>query len=100
MASDCTTVGLGSMRMRRATALLLIVGALVATACAPAASPGAPPPAAPQPAAARPAEQPPAQTNYDAPAWKELIAAARSEGKVTVASGPSPETRVKLPAAF
>jgi len=91
--------------MRTATALLLIVGAVLAAACGSPASQGARPPAAPQlpaaqPGAARPAEQPPAQTNYDAPAWKELIAAARAEGKVIVASGPSPETRVKLPAAF
>src|SRR5579862_3120841 len=32
--------------------------------------------------------------------WDELLAAAKAEGKVVVASSPNPETRVKLPAAF
>jgi iron(III) transport system substrate-binding protein len=80
----------------------LALAAIVACGPAPAAAPkAAPAPAQPaaQPAS-RPAEPSAGKVNYDHPAWKELIEAARREGKLILASGPSPETRLKLPAAF
>jgi iron(III) transport system substrate-binding protein len=81
-------------------AALLSVGLLILAACAPAAAPVAPSAggAAVQPATRQPA--PPAAIAYDSPAWRELIAAARQEGKLVLASGPTPAMRQNLPRAF
>lgn len=84
--------------MTRVARLLVVVLALVA-ACGPAAPPAAPSTAdGAQPAAAPSAV--PAASAYDAPAWRELIAAARQEGKLVLASGPTAATRQNLPRAF
>jgi iron(III) transport system substrate-binding protein len=80
------------------TRLLVVVVALTA-ACGPAA-PSAGPGGA---AVAQPAAAPSAAAvvgNYDTPAWRELIAAARQEGKLVLASSPTPATRQNLPRAF
>jgi ABC-type Fe3+ transport system substrate-binding protein len=80
---------------------------LLGVACAaPAPAPGASskPAAGSAPVATSPpARQAPTAAPrgvYDDPAWQELIAAARQEGKLVLASGPNPDTRVRLPAAF
>ncbi|HLH26191.1 MAG TPA: extracellular solute-binding protein [Chloroflexota bacterium] len=85
--------------MRSIVHLLCAASALLAAACAapaPATTPGN------QPAAsgARQASSPAPKGVYDDPTWQELIAAARQEGKLVVASGPNPDMRVQLPAAF
>ncbi len=85
--------------MRSVVRLLCAASALLAAACAtpaPAPAPGG------QPASgsARQAPSPAPQSLYDDPAWQELIAAARQEGKLVLASSPNPDTRVRLPAAF
>ena len=82
--------------------LSLVTCAVVLAACGPAPSTGGPAPPSGQaaPAARKPAEPAAGQSSYDHPAWKELIEAARREGKLVLASGPSPETRLRLPAAF
>src|SRR5688572_18089469 len=97
--------GLRRINMSVIPRLFLGLALAAVVACGPA--PAAPPKAAPapaqsggQPAAAKPAEPSAGKVNYDHPAWKELIEAARREGKLILASGPSPETRLKLPAAF
>ena len=85
--------------MRTIVRLVFAASALLVAACAaPAASPGA----SGQPAgsSARPAPTPAPKSAYDDPAWAPLIAAARQEGTLVLASGPDPNTRVKLPAAF
>ena len=85
--------------MRAIVRLVCAASALLVAACAaPAASPGA----SGQPAgsSARPAPTPAPRSAYDDPAWEPLIAAARQEGTLVLASGPDPNTRVKLPAAF
>jgi ABC-type Fe3+ transport system substrate-binding protein len=85
--------------MSRIAALLgLWLAAIVA--CTPGAAPAAPsgssiaPATAAEPSAAAPA------TAYDSPTWRELIAAARQEGKLVLASGPTAATRQNLPRAF
>src|SRR5579883_1392786 len=85
--------------MRSIVHLLCAASALLAAACAapaPATTPGN------QPAAsgARQASSPAPKGVYDDPTWQELIAAARQEGKLVVASGPNPDMRVQLPAAL
>jgi iron(III) transport system substrate-binding protein len=81
--------------------VLLGALALVLAGCS-AASPAPASPRAPAPA---PATAPSAPTAaqaapYDTPLWRELAEAARKEGRLILASGPSPETRLRLPAAF
>src|SRR5215208_4926359 len=83
-------------RLVLATYLALLVS------CGPAPSASAPPaaPAKPAPTApAAPAETAPRDA-YDTPVWRELIEAARREGKLVLASGPTPATRQNLPRAF
>ncbi len=83
---------------------LLLVALLALGACGPAQAPAAPSGGSAPPAAASqsagPATLAPAPSAYDSPAWQELIAAARQEGKLTLASGPTPATRQDLPRAF
>src|SRR5581483_3243789 len=83
---------------------LLLVALLALGACGPAPAPAAPSGGSAPPAAASqsagPATPAPAPSAYDSPAWQELIAAARQEGKLTLASGPTPATRQDLPRAF
>ncbi len=93
--------------VNRTGSLVLLAGILIWAGCggAPAkpAAPAASGPAQAPVSTASPRGAPelaPGKVNYDDPAWRELIAAARQEGKLVLASGPSPETRVKLPAAF
>jgi hypothetical protein len=83
---------------RRAFLRALVLGsnAMLLGACQEKMSPTPPAPAAPRalaPAAAAPGagwEQ----------AWRELISAARSEGRVVVSGPPTPTVRTDLPAAF
>jgi iron(III) transport system substrate-binding protein len=85
--------------MRTIIHLLCVATTVLAAACAsaaPATTPGAPPAGA----SARQAPPPAPKSAYDDPIWQELIAAARQEGKLILASSPSPDTRVRLPAAF
>ncbi|HLY67668.1 MAG TPA: hypothetical protein VKU60_19170, partial [Chloroflexota bacterium] len=68
-------------------------------------SAGSPAPSsAAKPAASAAAAKPSAaaaQTDYVVPkSWDEMLAAAKTEGKVVVTSAPDPATRQKLPAAF
>jgi iron(III) transport system substrate-binding protein len=70
------------VQRRRPTILVLAV-VLAVAACAPAA----------------PTEAAPGDA-YDMPLWRELIEAARREGKLVLASGPTPATRQNLPRAF
>jgi iron(III) transport system substrate-binding protein len=85
--------------MRTIVHLLAGASMLLAAACA---APAAAPASGDQPAAggARQAPPPAPRSAYDDPAWQALITAARQEGKLILASGPNPDTRVKLPAAF
>ena len=87
--------------MTRLGPLALVAGATLLVACTGAAapSPAAAPLAASRPAATAARETAP-QNDYDAPVWQELIAAAQHEGHLVLASGPSPDTRRLLPAAF
>jgi iron(III) transport system substrate-binding protein len=85
--------------MRTIVHLIAAASILLVAACA---APAATPPASGQPAASSARQAPPAapKNAFDDPAWQPLIAAARQEGKLILASGPNPDTRVKLPAAF
>jgi ABC-type Fe3+ transport system substrate-binding protein len=76
---------------------LIIVALALLLGCSPATpptAPGGPARSDQQPRA------PAAQTTYDDPAWKALVEAARQEGRLVLATGPTPETRLQLPAAF
>jgi ABC-type Fe3+ transport system substrate-binding protein len=85
--------------MRLFVSWLCAISALLAGACAaPAATTTSS--GAPAGASARQAPPPAPASAYDHPVWQELIAAARQEGKLVLASGPNPDTRVRLPAAF
>jgi ABC-type Fe3+ transport system substrate-binding protein len=84
--------------MRTIVNLLCAASALLFAACAaPAASPAGGSQAS---GSARQAPTPAPKSVYDDPAWQALITAARQEGKLVLASGPNPDTRVKLPATF
>lgn len=72
--------------MRNIRRVVLAVAITLIAACAPATPTGAPPPA---PGA-----------GYDHPAWRELISAARQEGRVAVRGAPNPEAREAIPKAF
>jgi ABC-type Fe3+ transport system substrate-binding protein len=81
--------------------LLIAASVLLVAACGTTTSTPAP---GGQPSAGQPSRQaappPAAPTGYDDPTWQTLVAAARPEGKLVLASGPNPDTRVRLPAAF
>ncbi|HEY7064106.1 MAG TPA: extracellular solute-binding protein [Chloroflexota bacterium] len=80
---------------------LALLGAwLAVAACGPTAPATAPSGASAPPAAAASPAAAPTAGSFDSPAWQELIAAARQEGKLVLASGPTPATRQNLPRAF
>jgi len=89
----------GLARLLLAACVVLLVACSGAAPSTPAPGQSRERSAAAQPAAPQ-GEAQPARNNYDAPAWQALIAAARQEGKLVLASSPTPETRRKLPAAF
>jgi iron(III) transport system substrate-binding protein len=94
--------GVGGATLGGLVAGWLVLAAACATAqsptSAPAAAPlGSSPSAAPGGAAAQPV---PGATNYDHPVWKQLIEAARREGKLVVAANPNPEIRERIPRYF
>jgi iron(III) transport system substrate-binding protein len=80
----------------------------MASACGPTTAPTTPSGgSAPAPTGQSPAGQPAAATPatafsayYDTPAWRDLAAAARQDGTLTLASGPTAATRQNLPRAF
>jgi len=73
----------------------LILIALMLGACTGAPRTGS---SGPEPAAATDATI--GATDYNDPVWKELIAAARAEGRVVVAVNPNPEITGRLPSTF
>src|SRR6266849_5357811 len=79
-------------------ALLAICAALV-IGCAGSPSRTAEVPAVPGALPPGPA-QAAAATGYDHPAWQQLIAAARNEGKLIMRGAPNPEAREDIPRAF
>src|SRR5689334_19093262 len=81
------------MHVLGAASLLLVV------ACG-GGAPGAAPSGQAAAQSGRAAPPPAAASAYDNPIWQELIAAARQDGKLVLASSPNPDTRVRLPAAF
>jgi len=92
------------LKLAGQTGVWLSAGALLAACGGGASSPPSAPGSAPASPAASPAAGKPAPVvddGYKLPrSWEELLAAAKAEGKVVVASAPDPETRQKLPQAF
>lgn len=86
----------------------VVAGGLALSACgseaAPGASVSAPSSGSPSSPAAGPASSRPASSSQAEPAgaktWEDLLAAAKKEGLVVVASSPDTNTRQQLPAAF
>jgi iron(III) transport system substrate-binding protein len=110
---------MGEHRLNRRaflTAASAGLGAIALAACGQGAAPTSPaaaggtsstgsPAASPNAASAGSASAKPAAGGAAAPAdwqqqWDGWIAAARKEGKLVLASGPSPDARVKVPEAF
>ena len=88
----------------RTLARLLVVALLASVVGCSAGQPAGAPAAAPARSDAAPSQrsggEQAATADYDTPLWRELAEAARREGKLVLASGPTPATRQNLPAAF